>query len=275
MRWADFDTRSVTTGSSAMPTVSKVAAVTLAFWIMKILATTLGETAGDFLSMTVGLGYSVSLAITFGLLVAILVAQVGSRTYHPLLFWTTIVATTTAGTEVSDLMDRTLGLGYLLGSMLLLTGLAATLGFWWWRDRDLRVYPILRRDAEILFWIAVVFSNSLGTAFGDFLTDNLALSYEQGALVTAGIIAFVVLLHYTTRISEVFLFWIAFIFTRPFGATFGDLLTKPTESGGLNLPRGYASLVTLTLLAIVLIISTRTTQRRSPPPSRPPPGRGS
>jgi uncharacterized membrane-anchored protein len=242
-------------------TVSKVAAVTLTFWIMKILATTLGETAGDFLSMTLDLGYSVSVAITFGLLATILVVQIRSRSYHPLLFWTAIVATTTAGTEVSDMMDRSLGLGYLWGSVLLVTGLAATLGFWWWRDRDLRVYPIRRRDAETMFWIAVVFSNSLGTAFGDFLTDNMGLSYIQGALVTASVIGVVVALHYATRLSHVLLFWVAFIFTRPFGATFGDLLTKPADSGGLDLPREYASLVTLALLAFVLVISMHPANR--------------
>jgi uncharacterized membrane-anchored protein len=228
---------------------------------MKILATTLGETAGDFLSMTLDLGYYVSLALTFGLLIIILIAQIRSRALHSVLFWTAIVATTTAGTEVSDMMDRSLGLGYVGGSILLSLGLAITLGVWWWRERDLRVYPLTRRDAEVMFWIAVVFSNSLGTAFGDFLTDNLGLSYIQGAMVTAGVIGAVVLLHYATRLSHVLLFWIAFIFTRPFGATFGDLLTKPIDMGGLNLPRGEASAVTLALLAFVLFVSLRATER--------------
>lgn len=244
--------------------VSKVAAVTLVFWILKILATTLGETAGDFLSMTLDLGYYISFAITFAALAVILFFQIGARRYHPALFWLAIVATTTAGTEVSDMMDRSFGLGYLWGSVLLVAGLLATLGVWYWRDRDLGVYPIVRRDVEVTFWVAVVFSNSLGTAFGDFLTDNMGLSYGEGALVTAAVIGGVVALHYATRISHVLLFWIAFIFTRPFGATFGDLLTKPLEKGGLFLPREYASLVTLVLMCAVLAASSAAAGRRAP-----------
>lgn len=235
--------------------VSKTAQVTLAFWIMKVLATTLGETAGDFISMTLALGYYVGLAITFAALVLILTLQIGARRFHPLLFWAAIIATTTVGTEISDFIDRSLGLGYLAGSVILVLGLLLSLSIWYFRERDLRVYPIVRRDVEVLFWLTVLFSNSLGTAFGDFLTDNMGLSFVQGALVTAGVIAIVVALHYFTRLNDVFLFWVAFIFTRPFGATFGDLLTKPIEQGGLNLSRGYASLITLTLLLLVLFIS--------------------
>ncbi|MBC6716563.1 hypothetical protein H9Q09_10130 [Aurantimonas sp. DM33-3] len=236
-------------------TASKVAQVTLAFWIMKILATTLGETAGDFISMTLNLGYYIGFGVTFAILIALLFTQIRSDRYHPALFWASIIATTTAGTEVSDLMDRSLGLGYAVGSLILVAGLAATLGAWYWRDRDLSVYPIRRKDAETFYWVAIVFSNSLGTAFGDWLTDNAGLSYIQGALVTAAVIGAVVALHYATRISAVLLFWIAFIFTRPFGATFGDLLTKPLDHGGFDLPRGYASLITLALLAAVLFLS--------------------
>ena len=236
---------------------SKVAAVTLAFWVMKIIATTLGETAGDFLSMSLGLGYAGGLAITGALLAAVLMAQVRARRYRPALFWTAIVATTTAGTEVSDLLDRTLGLGYLWGSLLLAAGLAAVLLLWHRRVGHVRVSPITRRDVEGLFWAAVVFSNSLGTAFGDYLTDDLALSYGMGALVTAAVIGAVLVLHYATRINAVLLFWAAFVFTRPFGATFGDLLTKPLADGGLALPRGYASLVAVAALIGVLVVSER------------------
>ena len=148
----------------------------------------------------------------------------------------------------------------LLGTLILVTGLFLSLRIWYTREHDLRVYPIVRRDVEILFWLTVLFSNSLGTAFGDFLTDNLALSFVQGAFVTAGVIAFVIALHYFTRLNDVLLFWIAFIFTRPFGATFGDFLTKPIAQGSLNLPRGYASLITLGLLALTLFVS-RTNER--------------
>lgn len=238
-------------------TVSKVAQVTFAFWAMKILATTLGETAGDFISMTLNLGYYAGLGITFSALAVILYCQIKSDRYHAGLFWLAIIATTTAGTEISDFMDRSLHLGYTVGSLILVSGLAAVLAIWYYRDRDLRVYPIVRKDAEITFWLAVLFSNSLGTAFGDCLISDLGLHYLQGALVTAGVIGVVVALHYTTRLNDVLLFWVAFIFTRPFGATFGDLLTKPVTDGGLHMPREYASGVTLALLALVLYASTR------------------
>jgi uncharacterized membrane-anchored protein len=244
-----------------VPVASKVAQVTLSFWIMKILATTLGETTGDYISMTLDLGYYIGLAITFCALVVILTAQIASRNYHPLLFWIAIIATTTAGTEISDFMDRSLGLGYLAGTGLLLLGLLASLAIWYYRDRSLRIYPITRKDTEIMFWIAVLFSNSLGTAFGDFLVDNLGLTFIQGALVTAAVIALVGLLHYYRTVNDVALFWIAFIFTRPFGATFGDFLTKPISSGGLNIPREYASLITLGLLLAILYASSKWSDR--------------
>jgi uncharacterized membrane-anchored protein len=245
--------------ATLVETFSKVAEVTLFFWIMKVLATTLGETAGDFISMTLEMGYYVGLAITFALLAVILYFQISGKNYHPVLFWTAIIATTTAGTEISDFMDRSLGLGYTLGSLILAAGLGIVLAIWYYRDRDLSVYPIVRKDAEIMFWLAVLFSNSLGTAFGDFLVDDAGLTFIQGALVTAGVIGVVGALHYFTRLNAVLLFWIAFVFTRPFGATFGDFLTKPIADGGLNLPREYASLITLALLAAVLYASTQLT----------------
>ncbi len=245
-------------------TVSKVAEVTIYFWIAKVLATTLGETAGDYISMTLGLGYYAGLAITFAILAVILFFQIAWKGYHIALFWAAIIATTTAGTEISDFMDRSLGLGYLLGSLILVLGLLGTLAVWYRREGDLSIYPIVRKDAEIMFWIAVLFSNSLGTAFGDFLVDNAGLSFIEGALVTAGVILVVAALHYFTRLNHVLLFWVAFIFTRPFGATFGDLLTKPVADGGLNLPRGYASLITLGLLAAVLYASTWSPGKAAP-----------
>lgn len=250
--------------TSLTATESKVAAVTLAFWIMKILATTLGETAGDFISMTLGLGYYAGLAITFSILAVVLYFQITATSFHPLLFWTAIIATTTAGTEISDFMDRSLGLGYTLGSLILVAGLAITLAVWYHREGNLSVDPIVKRDAEIMFWLAVLFSNSLGTAFGDFLVDDAGLTFIEGALVTAGVIGVVAALHYFTRLNEILLFWIAFVFTRPFGATFGDFLTKPLDAGGLNLPREVASIVTLVLLLIVLYVSTNRSQRDGP-----------
>jgi len=234
---------------------SKVAQVTLFFWIMKIIATTLGETAGDYISMSLGLGYYVGFAITFAILAIVLFWQIQARRYRPILYWAAIIATTTAGTEVSDLMDRSLGLGYALGSLILVSCLLTVLTVWYYRDRDLSVYPIIKKDAETTYWLAVVFSNSLGTAFGDFLTDNMGLSYIQGALVTATVIGVVIALHYVTKLNDSLLFWLAFIFTRPFGATFGDFLTKPIAKGGLSLSRGYSSIIALIVLVIVLYFS--------------------
>jgi uncharacterized membrane-anchored protein len=222
---------------------------------MKVFATTLGETSGDLLSMTCNLGYYNSLLITLGFFLFVLVLQVGSSRYHALFYWAVIVGTTSVGTEISDLMDRTLGLGYMKGSGLLASCLFICLGIWYYREKNLEVYPIFDRKKEIFYWITVLFSNSLGTAFGDFLSDNLHLTFKGGALVCAGIIAIVVLLHYFSHINQIILFWIAFVFTRPFGATFGDLLTKPAAMGGLHIPRGWASMVTVTLLLIVLIYS--------------------
>lgn len=245
-------------------TLNKVARITLYFWIMKILATTLGEILGDFFSMSLNLGYVVGLSITVAFFAVVLAAQLLARRYNAVLYWLVIVGTTTVGTEISDLMDRTLGLGYALGSALLFGGLLLTLFLWHQREMGIRVYPITERRVEVFYWIAILFSNSLGTAFGDYLSDNIGLSYGMGALVTAAIIIVVVLLHYFTRINAVLLFWIAFIFTRPFGATFGDLLTKPIDKGGLNFSRGIAALVTAGLLAVVLFISSKRDQKQVP-----------
>jgi len=237
--------------------MNKVAKVTISFWLMKIIATTLGETAGDFISMSLGLGYYIAFTVTFTILAILLFFQIQSDRYRPALYWLAIIATTTAGTEVSDLMDRSFGLGYAMGSLILVAGLLSVLAIWYYRDQDLSVYPIVKKDAEITYWLAIVFSNSLGTAFGDFLTSNLGLSYIQGALVTASIIGIVIALHYLTKLSDILLFWIAFIFTRPFGASFGDFLTKPVKDGGLSLSRAYASAIAFILLAVILFFSVR------------------
>lgn len=242
-------------------TINKIAEVTVFFWIMKIIATTLGETTGDFIAQTLNLGYVIGLAITGALLLVTLVLQIRANRYHPVLFWLAIVATTTAGTEISDMMDRTLGLGYIAGSVILTIGLLATLAIWHRREGHIGVDPVVGKPAEVMFWIAVVFSNSLGTAFGDFLVDNLGLSYWQGALVTMGVIGVVLVLHYTRSMNEIALFWIAFIFTRPFGATFGDFLTKPLDKGGLDLGTYNASLVCVVLIAALIFVEMRNRRR--------------
>ncbi len=238
-----------------MKKLNKVAEITIAFWLMKILATTLGETLGDMLSMTFNLGYLTSLFITMAFFLLVLGFQLLANKFYPALYWLVIVGTTTVGTEISDFMDRTLGLGYAFGSAILFAGLLITIYYWYHNEKTLSVYPITKKRAEAYYWIAILFSNSLGTAFGDFLTDNMGLSYLVGALVTAAVIIFVIILHYATRLNRILLFWIAFIFTRPFGATFGDLLTKPTTKGGLDLGTVSATGVTVALLILFLLIT--------------------
>ena len=237
-----------------------MAEITLLFWIMKIVATTLGETLGDFLSMTLNLGYLVGIRITLVFFIIVLLVQLSAKKFIPIFFWLVIIATTTLGTEISDFLDRSLHLGYTLGSLVLFSGLILTLFLWYKKFKTLNVYPIVDKNKEVYYWVAVLFSNSLGTAFGDYLSDIVGLSYFNGALVTAGIIVIVFLLHNFTKINHIILFWIAFIFTRPFGATFGDFLTKPIAKGGLDLGTLNASIVSIILMTILIIISHRRTK---------------
>ncbi|WP_294296244.1 hypothetical protein [uncultured Chryseobacterium sp.] len=234
---------------------SKVAEITGLFWLMKIIATTLGETLGDFISMTLNLGYAKGIIITFLFFLLTLSLQLISKKYIPVLYWLVIIGTTTLGTEISDFIDRSLHLGYAGGSILLIFCLGITLYLWFIKFKNLEYYPIIKRKKEIYFWLAVLFSNSLGTAFGDFLNDNLGLSYLIGALICGCIIIAVILLHYYTKINHIILFWIAFIFTRPFGATFGDFLTKPLSKGGLDLGTLNSSLISVLIMAVLILIS--------------------
>lgn len=236
---------------------NKVAKITLIFWLMKIVATTLGETLGDFIAQTLNLGYTVGIAITFAFFFVALFAQLAVTKYVPVVYWLVIIGTTTLGTEISDYIDRTLHLGYTIGSLLLVSCLLLTLFLWFRKYKNLEVFPIAERQKEIFYWTAILFSNSLGTAFGDFLGDYFGLSYLQGALVTGVVILVVVLLHYLTKINYIVLFWIAFIFTRPFGATFGDFLTKPLAKGGLNLGTLNSSLVSIGVMTVLLFIAHR------------------
>jgi uncharacterized membrane-anchored protein len=236
-------------------TINKIAEITLLFWLMKIVATTLGETLGDFISMTLNLGYLTGIVITLIFFIAFLFYQLKTKNYKPIAFWLVIIATTTLGTEISDFIDRSLHLGYTLGSLFLLFGLLVTLFLWYKKYGNLNVSPISENKKELYFWIAVLFSNSLGTAFGDYLSDIIGLSYLQGALITATIIILVVILHYFTKLNEVFLFWLAFVFTRPFGATFGDFLTKPITKGGLDLGTLQASIVSIIIMLSMIYFS--------------------
>ena len=229
--------------------MNKLPHITLAFWIMKICATTLGETAGDQLSMTMHVGYGASTAILMGFFFATLVAQLFAREYHPFLYWAVILSTSTAGTTMSDYMDRTLGLGYAAGSAILAAILAIIFLGWWLSGESLSVDKVRTRKVELLYWTAILFSNTLGTALGDFLADDSGLGFAGGALLIGSLLAATALAMLVPAIPRVALFWIAFVLTRPFGATMGDVLTKPHEKGGLDFGTQGASLV----LAAVLV----------------------
>jgi uncharacterized membrane-anchored protein len=240
-----------------MKNINKVAKITFLFWIMKIVATTLGETLGDFISMTLNLGYATGIGITLLFFLIVLMIQLSLKKYIPLVYWLVIIGTTTLGTEISDFIDRSLHLGYTLGSLVLVVGLLLTLYLWFKKYKNLEVFPINSGSKEIYYWVAILFSNSLGTAFGDYLSDEVGLSYLNGALVTGVIILLVMSLHYATKINQILLFWIAFVFTRPFGATFGDFLTKPLSKGGLDLGTLNSSIASVAFMAMLIYISSR------------------
>jgi uncharacterized membrane-anchored protein len=229
--------------------MNKVAQITFTFWIIKICATTLGETAGDLLSMTMNVGYGLSSVILIGLFLVSVVAQLMTSSFHPVLYWTVILTTSTAGTTMSDYMDRTLGLGYAKGSLILVTCLVIVLAIWRFSEKSLSVSNIQTTKAELFYWVAILFSNTLGTALGDFLADDSGLGFLGGAVLIGGIIAFIALAYYVTRLNRVMLFWLAFVLTRPFGATFGDLLTKPLAKGGL----GFGTIGSSAILAVLLV----------------------
>lgn len=240
---------------------NKLPQITLAFWVMKICATTLGETAGDLLSMTLNVGYAVSSLILFGVFAVTLASQLVSKKYHPVLYWSVILSTSTAGTTMSDFMDRTLGLGYAKGTAILIAILAVVLAGWRLTGESLAVDKIRTRKVEALYWTAILFSNTLGTALGDFLADDSGLGFAGGALLIAGLLGAVVAAVYFTKISRVALFWIAFVLTRPFGATMGDVLTKTHEKGGLGFGTIGSSAVLATILGAAIMYAMLTQSR--------------
>jgi len=244
--------------------VNKVAQVTVFFWFMKICATTLGETAGDLLSMTMDVGYAASSIILLSLFLVSLIAQLRSRRFHPVLYWTVILTTSTAGTTMSDYMDRTLELGYAKGSLILVAGLIAVLTAWRLSEGNLSVNSIQTRKAELFYWFAILFSNTLGTALGDYLADDSGLGFLGGAALIGGLLLLLVLAYYFTKLNRVVLFWIAFVLTRPFGATFGDLLTKPTDKGGLGFGTIGSSAILFALLIALLIYTGKAAKNTSP-----------
>jgi uncharacterized membrane-anchored protein len=223
--------------------MSKVPEVTLAFWVIKIAATTLGETGGDAVSMTLNWGYALSSALFIGIFVVAVAAQIASRSFHPFLYWAVIIATTTAGTTMADLADRSLGIGYPGGSLILFVLLMSTLGIWYGRAGSISVDTVASPRIEIYYWTAILFSQTLGTALGDWMADSNGLGYERGALVFAAGMVVVAAAYFYTNVSRTLLFWTAFILTRPLGATVGDLLDKPVANGGLAFGRFYASAI--------------------------------
>src|SRR5258706_10541746 len=223
--------------------MSKVPAVTLGFWIIKIIATTLGETGGDAVSMTLNWGYALSSALFIGIFVVAVAAQIAAKRFHPFLYWAVIVATTMAGTTMADFADRSLGIGYPGGSLLLFAGLMASLGIWYWQAGSIAANTVASPRIETFYWTAILFSQTLGTALGDWMADSNGLGYERGALVFAAGLVVVAAAYFFTNASRTLLFWSAFILTRPLGATVGDFLDKPVSAGCLAIRRFHASAV--------------------------------
>jgi uncharacterized membrane-anchored protein len=222
---------------------------------MKICATTLGETAGDLLSMTLNIGYAISSMVLLGFFFVTLFIQLSTKKYDPVIYWAVILATSTAGTTISDFMDRTLGLGYATGSLILATLLVITLVIWKITEKTLAVTNITSTRGELFYWTAILFSNTLGTALGDFLADNSGLGFAGSAILIGSLLLLIVLAYKFSKISHIILFWLAFVLTRPFGATFGDLLTKPLEKGGLNFGTVGSSSILFVILVVLIIIS--------------------
>jgi uncharacterized membrane-anchored protein len=248
--------------------LSKVPQVTIAFWIIKILATTVGETGGDALSMTLNLGYAVSSLIFLAFFAVTLSAQVASKRYHPFIYWAVVVATTTVGTTMSDYLDRTVGLGYIKSSIMLFCGVLLILFIWHRVMGRIEFENITTRRDEIFYWVTILVANTLGTALGDFTADDAGLGFEGGALVFAGLLALVAAAHYFTKISDSILFWAAYVLTRPLGATLGDTLTKPHDEGGLELSRIASSLVIAAVMVVLIILTYKRPRRTPNAPSR-------
>jgi uncharacterized membrane-anchored protein len=237
---------------------AKVPEVTLGFWIIKILATTLGETGGDTVTMSLDWGYLTGTAIFLALLVALVIAQIVARKFRPLLYWATIVASTTFGTTMADFADRSLGIGYTGGSALLLACLLGVLTLWYWSEGTISVNTVSTPRVEAFYWAAITFSQTLGTALGDWVADTSRLGYEGGALAFGAGLVVTAALYYWTDVSRVLLFWVAFILTRPLGATLGDFLDKPLDHGGLALSRPIASaVIAAIMITCILLIPQR------------------
>jgi uncharacterized membrane-anchored protein len=243
--------------------LSKVPEVTLLFWIIKIAATTLGETAGDAVSMSMKLGYLVGTGIFAVIFLVAVAAQIRARRFHPVLYWTTIIATTTVGTTMADFADRSLGIGYAGGTTVLLTLVIASLAIWYRTMGSISVETVSEPKAEMFYWVTIMFSQTLGTALGDWTADSAGLGYKGSALLFGGLLALVAAAYYWTKFSRTLLFWVAFILTRPLGAVVGDFLDKPTNAGGLALSRYTASAALLAFIVVCIVIFPQRASQKS------------
>jgi uncharacterized membrane-anchored protein len=233
--------------------LTKVPEVTLVFWIIKVLATTLGETGGDAVTMSMNLGYLAGTGIFAAVFLIAVIVQIRARQFHPAVYWITIIATTTVGTTLADFTDRSLGIGYVGGSVLLLTLLLTSLVMWKRTLGSVSVSTVASPKAELFYWMTIMFSQTLGTALGDWTADTAGLGYEGGALIFSALLLLIVVAYYRTKISHTILFWAAFILTRPLGAVVGDFLDKPIADGGLDLSRFTATAALLTAIGILIV----------------------
>jgi uncharacterized membrane-anchored protein len=240
--------------SASSHALSKVPAVTLGFWIIKILATTLGETAGDTVSMTMGLGYLTSTAIFLSAFLVLVIFQIRASRFSAPLYWAAIVASTTAGTTLADFADRSLGVGYAGGTTILLVCVGATLAVWRWKEGSVSVNTVETPQVEAFYWATITFSQTLGTALGDWTADDTGLGYEGAALIFAAGLALTAAAYFWTNLSRAWLFWTAFILTRPLGATVGDFLDKPVDEGGLAMSRPIATAIIAVLMVIGILV---------------------
>lgn len=248
--------------ASAHQAANKVPEVTLVFWIIKIAATTLGETGGDAVSMSMNLGYLVGTGIFALIFLAAVTAQIKAQRFYPALYWTTIIATTTVGTTLADFADRSLGIGYSGGSALLATLLLASLATWYFSQGSVSVNTVNSPKVEVFYWVTIMFSQTLGTALGDWTADTAGLGYSGGALVFTGLLGLVAAAYYWSRMSRTTLFWAAFVLTRPLGAVVGDFLDKPLNAGGLDLSRFTASGVLLAfIVACIFLFPQRASEK--------------
>lgn len=270
MSWTHDHPAGAGSSDTTRMVLRKLPHVTLMFWVLKIVATTLGESGGDLLAQTLHVGYLGATAIFLAMFLVAVVFQLKARRFHPALFWTVIALTSTAGTTLSDFMNRTAGIGYTGGAILLSSCLAIVFVIWWRSGQTLDVENVATFRGEVLFWVAILFSNSLGTSSGDFLADSLGVGFRDSALILSAIMLLLFAGHYFTRTNAMVLFWVAFVLTRPLGATVGDFLSKPRDHGGLAWGTMWTSATLLTAL-IALIVYQAVHVRRHPLDSLPAP----